>query len=232
MKKLFLFLVLIPFVCSAQLDFRLMTRTDKSFNGLRYIEYYPPDTIEGIILDLHGLGEVGKDLNLLTKNELPKLFQQGKVYNYIIICPQLNPVIWPFKPSWSKNILINCFKLLDTYKVTPRIVTGLSLGGRGTYAAVINSFAYNGNKNGYFKYACAVAGNTSVRDSLKFSGTSWAIYHGNKDTTIGISQDRQLRDFLNSKSIPLHYKEYDWGHSVWPMAYSDDEFLKWLNDQK
>jgi predicted peptidase len=181
---------------------------------------------EAVILYLHGLGEVGMDLNVLYRNDIPKQIKTGLEKPAVIIAPQVNS-----GTSWPKNTLLKAFTVLDTYNLD-RHVTGLSLGGRGTYAAIINSYAHNGNQPGYFKTAAPIAGNTATLDYTKYIGTAVKIYHGNRDTTIGINSDRKLYAYLKQHGIDVQMKEYNAGHSVWPMAYQNDEYWAWWDSKR
>lgn len=218
MKTIFAILFLIPVLCFSQ----HMTRTDKNFNGLRYIEYWPSDSIKGIILYEHGLGEVGMDLNMLTRHEIPRLIEAGKYYPYVIICPQLSK-----GTGYTASFELECVKLLMTYNITPRHVTGLSLGAQGTVLATIEAYKLTG-KPKFFKTACTVSGKTNLRDSNAFSETKWMIYHGTLDTVFSIYSDELFVKYLDANGI---YEKHEWinaGHACWAYAYGDDKYFAWL----
>lgn len=212
MKKL-IFLLLFPV-----LSFGQMARVDSSFQGVRFIEYYPThQKPEGIIFYLHGLGEIGTNLDELTVNEIPRLIEAGAEYPYIIICPQVDK-----GTTWPKNFILTCIKIIDGYKITPRHIAGLSLGARGTYDAVRYA------PRGFFKTACIVTGKTSTYDSVKWSGTKWLIYHGTQDKTFPISFDRKVYQYLLKIKVDVTMKEFNVGHKIWPIAFRDNEYWEWL----
>jgi hypothetical protein len=226
MKKiLILLLALVSTFASAQ-----MTRTLSRYGSDGNLAVYtPPDSIEtqDVILYLHGLGERGYTIDQMLsanygieKNEIPSLFRLGKVVPYIVICPQLKSD----KTAWGRNELIAMFNILDTYKARGYDihVTGISLGGMGTYAAIQYAYEYNGNKPGYFKTAGAVCGRTATTDYKRFYKTYIKIWHGSNDPTVPVNPDRTLYAALKKiKGDSVEYKEYTgWGHNIWTLSYS------------
>lgn len=203
-----------------------------------YLVYTPNDsTARGVVLYLHGLGERGTDTNAIKRNEIPKLFN-GTTYEqpYIFICPLLAKKY----TSWPKNILVACFKILDTYTGKPRHVTGLSLGGMGTYGAIQYAYDYYGGP-GYFTTACSVAGKTGSTDYKRFDGTYLKIYHGSEDSAskggIGPSADTsfytKLNVYLKSKHAGVNtYASIKiwagYSHNVWAVSYTNTEYFKWV----
>lgn len=228
MKKIFILLLALASTLSVSAQ---MTRTVGHY-GLdgNLLIYTPPDSIEthDVILFLHGLGERGNTVDEmigpdgLERNEIPALFRLGRVVPYIVICPQLKTT----KTAWGKNEIIAMLNILDTYKVRgyDAHVTGLSLGGMGTYAAIQYAYDYNGSKPGYFKTAGAVCGKTSTTDYKRFYKMYLKIWHGSNDPTVSVGPDRTLYAALKKiKGDSVEYKEYQgWGHAIWPLAYSLD----------
>jgi predicted peptidase len=195
-----------------------MARTDSIYNGIKFIEYYPTHAKpEGIILYEHGLGEIGSDLNKLTVNEIPRLIEAGAEYPYIIICPQV-----PKGTSWSKVILQTCIKIIAGYQITPRHITGLSLGATGTWDCVRYA------PQGFFTTACIVAGRTKTYDSAKWHSVKWMIYHGTQDETYNIYFDRKCYQYLLRIGATATMKELNVGHKIWPIAYRDSEYWEFL----
>lgn len=233
MKKLIL-LLLIP--CS------LFGQMKKEFfkygQDGNYAIYSPPDSIKtyDVILYLHGLGERGNtvaDFASIENNEIPKLFKQGKIKPFIFIAPQLGAL----KKAWGKNELIAMFNILDTYKARgyDLHVTGLSLGGMGTYAAIQFAYEYNNNKPGYFKTAGSVCGRTSSTDTIRFSQTAIKIWHGSNDQTVPASPDRSLFKLLLANRYDIEYKEYEGlGHNIWGLAYNEsaDGYWQWFERKR
>ena len=85
-----------------------------------------------LLLFLHGAGERGTDLKLVTKHGPMKLVAQGKEFPFLILSPQC-----PLEQRWADDALL---ALLDhvaaRYRVDLRraYLTGLSMGGYGTWS--------------------------------------------------------------------------------------------------
>lgn len=202
-----------------------MTRTIGKYGSEgNLMTYTSPEETKDVYLYLHGLGERGNTeaemISRLERNEIPALFKQGVVKPGVWICPQLKAD----KTSWGRNQLTPLFNILDTYKARgyDLHVTGLSLGGIGTYAAIQYAYEYNGNKPGYFKTAASVCGKTATKDYYKFYKTYLKIWHGSNDRTVYPQPDRELFNALTPlKQDSVEYKEYEgWSHNVWELAYS------------
>src|SRR5687767_958269 len=84
-----------------------------------------------LLLFLHGGGERGSDLELVKKHGPPKIVEQKKEFAFVTISP-----LCPAEKSWNADELA---KFVDhaanTYQADPKrlYVTGLSLGGSGTW---------------------------------------------------------------------------------------------------
>ncbi|HTY58438.1 MAG TPA: phospholipase, partial [Bacteroidota bacterium] len=88
-----------------------------------------------LLLFLHGVGESGKDLELVKRHGPPLLVAQGMEFPFILVSPQC-----PEDEYWSvptlKALIDN---LLERYDIDrSRIyLTGLSRGGNGTWKLAI-----------------------------------------------------------------------------------------------
>ena len=91
-----------------------------------------PDKAWPVLLFLHGAGERGDNLDLVTKHGPPKLVRQGKDLPFIIVSPQC-----PKNELWDNaNLVALLDHVLDTHRCDKSRVylTGLSMGGFGTFA--------------------------------------------------------------------------------------------------
>lgn len=231
MKKQLLFLTLfcLSFGLCAQ-----MIRTDKTFQGMYYAEYIPKNqNVKGIILYLHGIGEVGKGLDALEGLEIPKLFKNGIEKPYIVIVPNL-----PSGSSWSKARVNQLLDLVDNYKTKYRndniIITGLSMGGIGAFNAVVwANERYE--RNDYFKAVGIVCGKnelgsgSNVTNAYKNVPLRW--WHGSADDVLPASNGRNTVTMLNANGGKASFIEYPGvKHNAWARAYNDepDSFWKFI----
>lgn len=179
-----------------------------------------------LILFLHGAGECGKDLQLVCKHGIPKMIvEEGLSLPSYAIFPQCpGAYVWP-------DLVIPLKALIDSvvseYKIDKsRIhVTGLSMGGYGTWAmgrAFPNLFAS----------LAPICG----------GGLSWAVgslkmpiraFHGEKDSVVPLRNSVEMVDAVNANggnaSLTI-FPETD--HDSWDAAYGKTDLIEWILAQK
>lgn len=190
----------------------------------RYLIYLPDDYSENnkfpLMLFLHGAGERGDDLSLVKKNGPPKLIEQGQKFPFIIVAPQC-----PANKRWDTKVLIALINhIIDKYKVDEdRIyVTGLSMGGKGTWrlateiadrlAAII-----------------PICGWSDPFDICSIGKLPVWAFHGAKDLVVPVSSSQVLIDrikFCNGNAQLTIYPEAD--HDSWTETYNNPEVYEWL----
>jgi predicted peptidase len=228
MKRLLLILLLIlSFAAFGQMNTKVLP-----YSNFEYIEYTPPDAVKprAIIVFLHGLGEVGRGISAVEKNEIPALFKLGIVKEYIVLAPYLES-----GTQWPKNRLLSILDLIETYKLKTGIdkvvITGLSLGGIGTIATL-----YWANekfkRNDYFTAAGIVCGKTGYTDMKPFVGIPIKAWHGVNDSQLPISNMRTFVKRVKDAGGNIELVEYPGvNHNAWDYAYrdGDNEFWAWLD---
>ncbi|PNH95201.1 alpha/beta hydrolase-fold protein [Vibrio diazotrophicus] len=88
-----------------------------------------------LIISLHGSGERGTDLELLKKEGMPKLIEEGVEFPFVMVFPQCEKF-----SAWEPDrIKLLVDEIVDTYHVDQSrlYLTGYSLGGYGTWATAI-----------------------------------------------------------------------------------------------
>ncbi len=204
------------------------TRDGKS---IKYLFYVPADYATArkpwpLVLFLHGAGERGDDLEKVKVHGPPKLAAAGKALPFICVSPQC-----PEKAWWTSEVEILKALLDDIeakYKVdTNRLyVTGLSMGGFGTWALAIDQP----------KRFAAIApicgkGDASKVDVLKDVPT-W-VFHGAKDNLVPLKESQAMVDALKAAGGNPKFTIYpEAGHDSWTETYDSAEFWKWLLDQR
>jgi predicted peptidase len=211
-----------------------MTRTDKVFGTIRYIKYVPPGapgTVKGVILYLHGAGEVTLTLNDLERNEIPKLFKSPSVVtkDYVIICPQLDPPATSWSSTSQKYLLELIERTSYEYQNTNIILTGLSLGGFTSLGIMREAYLKYGHNHFFTAVGlmCAKITNVSGFDVTPYIGTPIKLWHGTTDTTNPISNMRTFTSRVNAGGGSVTLVEYAGvGHDVWslPRGYADANF--------
>jgi len=186
-----------------------------------------------LILFLHGAGERGSDneaqLNNNANGAMRLLDDENLALQPVfMIAPQCFTNGW-----WGGAPLDTAIAIIDQvsadYHIDPdRVyVTGLSMGGMGTWSAVTSQpdrFAaavpMSGNDNGSPVPASAVA-------DIPF----W-FFHAGDDGTVGVSGSDNLVAALRNAGASTIYTRYDTGgHAIWPVAYTHPLLFQWLVSQ-
>jgi predicted peptidase len=202
-----------------------MTRTDKVYAKIPYIEYMPAQ-IDGILFYFHGMGERGTDLNVLEGNPIPELYKNGTIKNFLTICPQLSKSY----TSWSstaQNLLLDLAAALQLQYNVPVHITGLSLGGYTTIGMIKRAYT-KFSRNDFFLSAGIVCGLSNETNMLPYLGTNIKWWHGTLDGTnpynTAVVFKRRLAEAGGSSE--LHTYEGA-GHDIWDDAYNEDSTSYW-----
>ena len=193
-----------------------------------YLLYLPKDYKEEnqkfpLLLFLHGAGERGDDLQKVAIHGPAKLIKQGKEFPFIIVSPQCPENQW-----WdidALNVLLN--DIVKKFKVDEdRIyVTGLSMGGYGTWALALK----------YPHCFAAIApicgaGNPVLARTIKHLPT-W-VFHGAKDQVVPIKHAQDMVDALKKVGGNVKFTIYpEAGHDSWTETYNNPELYKWFLKQ-
>ncbi len=231
-------------------------RTD---TGIGYLEHLPPDYYTNpskkypVLIFLHGMGERGDGspaaLEMVKKNGPPRRIDLGHnmcfVVNgveecFIVISPQLSSSY----SSWLANITEEVFNhVYANYRYDPDRVylTGLSLGGGGTYRYAGSSF----NQPNELAAIAPVAGWGTGADACIISEGNvsvWA-FHGDQDNVIkyswGVDIFNRIQNCLPTTTGEMKFTTYEGvGHNSWWMTYLEDNswhtpnLYEWLLTQR
>lgn len=223
-----------------------------------YCKVYQPKVASNFwLIWLHGLGELGApDGSQIDKVELydstgkipisyTALARIGFEFPFNIIAPQLPNTqysdFWKLTngPTGSEGWFVNYVK--ETFKATKVVVTGYSLGGRGTW----NLLRWD-SKN-YIDAIAPVAGyyDASAGAVANLRSVPGFSVHGDHDTTMVYAWDLANIQAYNATpgrptqkisgvTQPCHYLDTIVGatHSVWPLAYDTtsgkDFYYQWI----
>jgi predicted peptidase len=197
---------------------------------LDYLLYLPPEYESKnswpLILFLHGAGERGSDIAKVKEDGLPEMIEHGKNLPFIVVspqCPAGDAWVWKLK---SLSALID--EIAAQYKVDQdRIyVTGLSMGGFGTWALA----TYAPDRFAAIIPICGGGELTSVPRLKRLP--VWA-FHGAKDDIVPIERSREMVDALTQSKGKAKLTVYpELGHDSWTATYDNPEVYKWLLEQK
>ncbi len=199
-----------------------------------------------VILFLHGSGERGNDneAQLVHGGDMLASYETQAKYPAIIIAPQC-----PEGEKWSEyvhpsqNNGVRLFpaspqatpamkaikQLLDSYIAkgivdTKRIyITGLSMGGMGTFDAVLRY-------PNFFAAATPICGGANHQRLSAFRGkTGFSIYHGEDDDVVNPKWSHEAYETLKKINADVRCKFYPGvKHNSWDNAFAEPDFLGWM----
>ncbi len=178
-----------------------------------------------LVLFLHGSGESGSDLEKVKIHGPPKHVAAGDDYPFVLVSPQAPSSRKGWEPA-ALNALID--NVVATHRVDKNriYVTGLSMGGYGTWAL---AQAYP-DRFAAIMPVCG-GGDPSKVEPLK-NLPIW-IFHGGKDTAVPVKRSEEMVEALKSIQAPgVKFTLYpDAPHDSWTETYSNPEVWKWLLEQ-
>jgi len=200
---------------------------------IQYLLYVPQDYAKAkepwpLVLFLHGAGERGDNLDKVKVHGPPKLVARGKEFPFICISPQC-----PAKAWWDRPREIAALKaLLDDaaarYNVdTGRVyVTGLSMGGFGTWALAID-------QPKRFAAIAPICGKGDPEKVAAIKHVPTWVFHGAKDRTVPLKRSEEMVEALKAAGAEPKFTVYpDAGHDSWTATYNNPDFWKWLLAQR
>jgi len=204
----------------------------KAISSLNYLVavpegYDPKGEALPLVLFLHGAGERGDNLARVKFHGPPRLIEQGKPLNAIVVSPQCPADTW-----WTDHIQL-LSKLLDKIERDYTIdqdriyVTGLSMGGYGT-------FALAAHEPKRFAAAVPICGGGSWLQARAMGKLPIWVFHGEADKVIPVDESRQLFNYIqrlgNDNAKLTVYPGVD--HDSWTQTYANQDVWDWLFAQK
>lgn len=177
-----------------------------------------------LVVFLHGIGERGTDTRKVAANGLPRLFEAGEDFPFILLSPQCEPEQW-----WDAALLDAWLeRTLKSYRVDRRRVylTGLSMGGFGTWA-----WAQYAPKR--FAAIAPICGGGDPKQASNLKRLPIWAFHGDQDKTVSVTQTEQMIAAVREAGGEPRVTIYPGvGHNSWGKAYSTAELFTWLLEQK
>jgi predicted peptidase len=185
-----------------------------------------------LILFLHGAGERGTNLNLVTVHGPPKIVLSNPEFRFIVVSPQCPP-----GQTWSDEVLLSLLgEISKEYRVDESRVylTGLSMGGFGTWSLGLkhpDRFAAIAPICGGGDVLPLLLPDPAVAKRLKQLPV-WA-FHGGKDTAVKLEESERMVSELKRLGNPAKLTVYpDAGHDSWTQTYNDPALYDWFLDQQ
>ena len=202
----------------------------QSFHYLIYLPpEYDPKTEYPLLVFLHGAGERGPaDGSRLDDTARHGFFcyaREGKEYPFLMVAPQC-----PGNNYWAcYTESLNRFldEILRLYRIdkTRIYLTGLSMGGTGTWMWGIADPER-------FAAIAPVCGTGVYWFGEKLAGKPVWAFHGDRDDIClpeeSINMVRSVNRFGNSARLTMYPGV---GHDAWEYAYQGDELVNWFLQQ-
>ena len=195
---------------------------------LSYLLYLPKDyeakESVPLMLFLHGAGERGDDVQKVKKWGVPMQIEAGRAFPCIVVSPQC-----PKDGSWQPFELTALLdEIVEKYKVDQdRIyVTGLSMGGFGTWAMAATSPKR-------FAAIVPICGGGDPQSAKRIVHIPTWVFHGAQDKTVPLERSEIMVEALKKNGGNVRFTVYpEVGHESWTPAYDTPELYDWLFQQK
>lgn len=206
-----------------------------------FYQYTPPDYNDGqkhpLIIFLHGIGERGdgkSQLSMVLNNPIPayltasatmKFSYKGVTASYVVLAPQLSTNYGDWQDFYVDE-MINYAKANLNIDQNRIYLTGLSLGGGGTWHYASSSLAHAQQ----LAAIAPVCGTCSMVSAVNIASANlpvWA-FHAEDDATVGVGCTTGQVQGVNNLKPGLaiqtiygsgqHYiwgRAYDMGHPTW-----------------
>jgi hypothetical protein len=241
MKKLYLLTLSVVLLVSVS---KAQQNSYVSPAGTKFLVYTPPSYSTGsqahpLLISLHGKGEMGDDINNLTVgngNQQPSrliyLNRWPKDLPFIVLSPLFTPPPDDPMPQWPAAYIDEVVNyVIANYRVDlSRVyVTGLSLGGTGTwtYAAA------------YPQKVAAIlpiSGRSDLTKACAVKNIPAWVFHGDGDPTVTMQYSIDMITAINSCKVSALYKRklsilYGRAHQGWNEIYNGsngNRIYEWL----
>ncbi|MBR3996524.1 MAG: dienelactone hydrolase family protein [Clostridia bacterium] len=194
--------------------------------SLNYLVALPDNYKESdnlpMIVFLHGSGERGNDVEKVKTHGLAKTYEKHTPRGFIVLSPQC-----PENRCWD-NYVEELMELIDSvanqYGVDKKriSITGLSMGGFGTWSMGINY-------PDYFSAMAPICGGGMEWRADCLKDIPIKVFHGVLDAVVPVKRSIDMVKAVNKAggkaTITLYGKV---GHNSWDCAYTGSELVDWL----
>ena len=212
---------------------------------------YDADKKYPLVLFLHGLGERGSDNEFQLKHAEVLRFTSDEVQAEqpcFLVAPQCPldskwvRTFWGLKrapdaadeepsdePSRAMRLVMGMLDSLESqFSIDPdhRYVTGLSMGGYGTYDLCLR-------RPDEFAAAVPICGGVDPSRASQIAHVRFWIFHGRDDPVVPVELSRAMVKALKAAGAMPTYTEYEGvQHNSWNKAYHEPGLVEWVFSQR
>jgi len=171
-----------------------------------------------MLMFLHGSGERGTDLDLLTTATLPKFIENGLDLPFVTVCPQCREM-W-----YTRSLVALLDQAIEQYHVDRSRVylSGNSMGGLGTWMLADAA----SDRLAAIVPICAPSSNINPDN---FKDLPVWCFHGAMDSIVPVGESVKMIRRLRAAGCQVRFTVYpDTDHDSYTPAYHDPEFVSWL----
>jgi predicted peptidase len=173
-----------------------------------------------LMLFLHGAGERGEDLQLVKRHGVAKIVEEQPAFPLLVVSPQCPPT-----EAWAPEPLLALLDDIEQhYDVDPErlYVTGLSMGGFGTWAVAIAA------PDRFAAIAPICGGGDPSRVGVLRHLPVWA-FHGARDPIVPLQRTVEIVEALRQCGGNVRFTVYpEAGHDAWTATYANPELYAWF----
>lgn len=194
-----------------------------------------------LVVVLHGAGERGGDNTRQLFHVAQEFLAARERHPAFVVFPQCPEGVWwtgdntlrniPAEPGVEKPLprvidLINRLRKELPVDQSRIYITGLSMGGFGTFALVAQL-------PDTFAAAVPVCGGGDPAWADKLATTPMWIFHGDADNVVPPQKSREMVEAIRRAGGNVQYREYPGvGHDSWTPTYSDPAVMDWMFAQR
>ena len=206
-------------------------------SGMPYRVFIPPgystSEVYPLIVFLHGAGERGNNNTSQLNNNANGAMQLVSdanlaIQKVIMVAPQCPTADFWGGGSTNTPLTDIINDVSAEFRVDPNriIVTGLSMGGYGTWGVTASDPTR-------FAAGVPMSGGGNVNLAGSVSALPYWFFHAVNDGTVGVDQSRALVTALRNAGASVIYTEYtSGGHGIWPVAYNNPLLFRWMMAQR
>ncbi|WP_293886823.1 MULTISPECIES: alpha/beta hydrolase-fold protein [unclassified Sphingobacterium] len=203
-----------------KVNYKHLTYLPKNYNTAT--SKYP------LVIYLHGGSQKGNDLEKLKGYGLPYLVDKGKDFDFVMVAPQC-----PDGKYWStENWFDSLYNEVTTnYRIDKSrvYVTGISMGGYGTYIAALD----HPEKIAAIVPLCGGVNDSDTTRICTLKDVPILTYHGTADKEISIHETERIADFLSKcEGNIIFHRIAGEGHGIQYLYETEPWIYEWLLMQR